>query len=526
MLQITHIEKSYGKTVALRGLDLTVPSGAVFGIAGPNGAGKSTLIRILAGEETEDAGTIELDGAPWTSEQRRVATAVVHQEPQLFPNLTVLQNLHFGLSLTGLRLPRRQPRETEVLEELGLSEFANRELSLCPLVVWQLTEIGRALLREARLFLFDEPNSALGEEESDLLFAQLRRLTEDPNHVVMMVSHRLGDLTQLSHRVAVIREGLCTEVLSGTDVTEHALARALVVGITSTAAERVRPTVAAADDEGRHGHRRGARLGESGRCLQRRQPQPSRWDRWWPSWASRALEGASWCDRWPASSRVAANTSSWVARLSDSAASRTCPRRGATASSPTSRSGPTWHRDWGPLRSRAGRGCWPWTGSASCRGSSRSRFRVVASSTKQGVATLSGGNQQKVALAGTMATRPRLLAVEEPTRGVDIGTKAEIYRTLRDFVRDGNAVVTFCTEVSEVFDVADVVYVTNGGRLSEAIDVHAVATIEELAAAVAHRPAGNSAARRQASTMGPWQARRCRHDDRIHAERIGGKRWL
>jgi len=110
MLEIKGVEKHYGKTVALRGLDLTVPSGAVFGIAGPNGAGKSTLIRILAGEEIEETGTIELDGAPWTPTQRQLATAVVHQEPQLFPNLTVLENLHFGRSLTGLRLPRISSR--------------------------------------------------------------------------------------------------------------------------------------------------------------------------------------------------------------------------------------------------------------------------------------------------------------------------------------------------------------------------------------------------------------------------------
>src|SRR5262245_55055037 len=106
MLQITDVEKHYGNTVALRGLSLSVPAGAVFGIAGPNGAGKSTLIRLLAGEETEDAGAIQLDGAPWTGDQRRQATAVVHQEPQLFPNLTVLENLHFGLTLAGLGRPR------------------------------------------------------------------------------------------------------------------------------------------------------------------------------------------------------------------------------------------------------------------------------------------------------------------------------------------------------------------------------------------------------------------------------------
>src|SRR5262249_8334304 len=119
-------------------------------------------------------------------------------------------------------------------------------------------------LREARLFLFDEPNSALSEEESEHLFTQLRRLTSNPNHFVIMVSHRLGDLTALSKQVAVIREGVCTEILSGAGVTEHALARALVVGIPRADVERARraatesagtdqPVITLADWSGRGG---------------------------------------------------------------------------------------------------------------------------------------------------------------------------------------------------------------------------------------------------------------------------------
>jgi ABC-type sugar transport system ATPase subunit len=484
MLEIRDIQKRYGTTVALRGLDLTIPSGAVFGIAGPNGAGKSTFIRILAGEEIEDAGSVVLDGAPWSAVDRQAGTAVVHQEPQLFPNLTVLQNLHFGLSPSGFRRPRLTPRETEVLEELELTPFAHRELSSCPLVVWQLTEIGRALLREARLFLFDEPNSALSEEESDRLFGQLGRLTENPSHIVIMVSHRLGDLTELSHRVAVIREGVCSELLTGPEVTEHAIARALVVGLERTGVERAKRPAAASDGaaggpiaklgawESRLGTFTGVDLtlppgqvvaimgveGSGGRELVRSLAglEPGRGEY---EFLGRHAVGQPGIAYMPASRRdsLFANFSIRANLGSRLGAPDIADRTGLLAI--------------GRLNALAQQ--------------LADRYRVVASSTRQGVSTLSGGNQQKVALAGTMATKPRLLAVEEPTRGVDIGTKAEIYRALKEFARQGNAVVTFCTEVSEVFDVADVVYVTSGGRLSEAVDVHAAASLEELAATVA-----------------------------------------
>jgi ABC-type sugar transport system ATPase subunit len=482
MLAIQAIEKQYGTTVALRGLDLVVPAGRVFGIAGPNGAGKSTLIRILAGEETEDAGSIVLDGSVWSQAERQVDTAVVHQEPQLFPNLTVLQNLHFGRTLRGFGSPRVSGREREIITELDLEPFAGRELGSCPLVVWQLTEIGRALLREARLFLFDEPNSALSDEESDLLFAQLRRLASRADRHVIMVSHRLGDLTELSGQVAVVREGRCTEVLTGTDVTEHALARALVVGVATSGIEREQragegdqlrvPIARLADWESRSGSFRDVNLtlfpgqvvaimgveGSGGRELVRSLAglEPARGGYELLGQHAIASGGIAYM---PAARRdslfgnfsIRANLGVRLGRP------EIAGRSGLLAV----------HRL-----------------DAMSRGLV-DRFRIVAASTGQGVATLSGGNQQKVALAGTLASRPRLLAVEEPTRGVDIGTKAEIYRTLRAFVREGNAVVTFCTEVSEVFDVADTIHVTSGGRLSEPIDVHASATIEDLAAAVA-----------------------------------------
>ena len=485
MLEIKNLHKRYGQTVALNGLALTIPADGVFGIAGPNGAGKSTLIRILAGEETEDGGEITLDGKVWEKAEREWAVAVVHQEPQLFPNLTVVQNLHFGSALTGMRLPAVSAREREILDELEISPFADRELASCPLVIWQLTEIGRALLRDARLFLFDEPNSALDNEESDRLFAQLRRLTEDPSHTVVMVSHRLADLTEHCGQVAVIREGVCTELLTGGDVTEHAIAHALVVGIERNALPAV---VRSRQAEAEQTTEEVARLrGWSSRArafsdidldLMRGQIV-----------AILGVEGSG--GRELVRSLAGLEHASGTFELPGGISGRS---RRTVAYMPASRRNSLFFNfsikanmgsrlGWPDIANRIGL-----LSLARMRILSedlRHRFQVLTSSVDQPPSSLRGGNQQKIALAATMATRPKLLAMEEPTRGVDIGTKAEIYETLRIFAREGHSVVLFCTEVGEVFDAADVAYVMTTGRISEAIAVRAIPSLEELAAAVA-----------------------------------------
>lgn len=484
MLEIQNLSKRYGRTVALNGLALAIPAGGVFGIAGPNGAGKSTLIRMLAGEEAEDAGQITLDGRPWGVAERHWAVAVVHQEPQLFPNLTVLQNLHFGLALTGMRLPAVTAREHEILSELDLAPFMDRELGACPLVVWQLTEIGRALLREARLFLFDEPNSALNEDESDPLFAQLRRLTENPNHIVAMVSHRLADLTEHCSQVAVIREGVCTELLTGGDVSEHAIARALVVGTAGTAR-------ATETDAGRTGPERASEVLGRLRGWESRTSAFAGIDldlRPGQIVAVLGVEGSG--GRELVRSLAGLESARGTFELSGGV-----PGRGAgrVAYMPASRRHSLFfnYSIKANMGSRLGRpdianrlGLLSLGRLRALSEDLRERFQVLTPSVQQPLSSLSGGNQQKVALAATVATRPRLLAIEEPTRGVDIGTKAEIYRMLKAFVRQGNSVVMFCTEVGEVYDAADVAYVITAGHISEAIVVRTMSSLEELAAAV------------------------------------------
>ncbi len=148
-------------------------------MAGPNGAGKSTLIKILAGETSADAGDIELDGRPWDTGGDRDRVAVVHQEPQLFPNLTVGENVMVGRE--GTRGPGPRPGRAERVAACATwpsSTYADRTLEAVPLAIQQRVEIARALARDARVFLFDEPNSALTQEESNDLFRRMHALAD------------------------------------------------------------------------------------------------------------------------------------------------------------------------------------------------------------------------------------------------------------------------------------------------------------------------------------------------------------
>jgi len=227
-LVIRGLRKWYGETRALDGLDLVAVPGEILGIAGPNGAGKSTLIKILAAEARADDGTILLDGEPWDPDLHQDRVAVVHQEPQLFPNLTVGENLLVGREGTRVRRRGLRPEERDLLADLAILDVAETPLERVPLAVQQRTEIGRALARSARIVLFDEPNSALTDEESEDLFRRMHLLA-NAGHVVILVSHRLAELVRHADRVAIVLDGVCTKVVEPPDLTQETIAAELVV---------------------------------------------------------------------------------------------------------------------------------------------------------------------------------------------------------------------------------------------------------------------------------------------------------
>jgi ABC-type sugar transport system ATPase subunit len=475
-IAIRNLQKRYGNTVALAGVDLDIRPGEILGVAGPNGAGKSTLVRIIAGEERPDGGELSFDGKPWDPTVDWHAVAVVHQEPQLFPNLTIAENVLVGREGTRTSRPKLGPDDTKVMEAFDIERFAGALLEDCTLATQQRTEIARAVARKAKVFLFDEPNSALTDEESNELFREMHKLAAS-GRIVILVTHRLGDLCEHAGRVAVIRDGRIRAMLEHETLTEDALAQQLVV---DSQADTSAKSVGARADARR-----------SALVTLERWSHPSAFRdvdlNAAPgeiialvgvegSGARDLLRSFAGLEACSGTIEIAGDKGKMAQRLSAyvpatrlfslysnfSVAENLLVRLGKPDIAGFAMA----------LKKKRMR---------RLAAEAAVRFLVKARSLSQNIRSLSGGNQQKVAIAQALNCAPRLLLLEEPTRGVDIRSKREIYRLLREYADAGNVVIMFCTEVLEVYEAADRAHVIADGVVSSAIAVREYDHIEGLA---------------------------------------------
>jgi len=483
-LVIDGAAKAYGNTKALAGLSLVAEGGRITGIAGPNGAGKSTLVKALAGEIGLDSGRISLTGAAGADADGVPASAVVavvHQETSLFPNLTVAENLAAAHPASGWRLPHTTDADVRTMRQLGILAQQHRRVIDCSLVVRQLTEIARALIAEdADVLLLDEPNSALTEAESAVFFERVTAL-RDEGRIVLLVTHRLPDLVSYCDQVAIVRDGRVSAELVGGEITEKRIAEELVVDIElgGRAVENDEPIVPPArapralvvegwtHDRGRFsgiGFRAEpgtvtAILGNEGSGARDLLRSLGGFGR---ATGKCGLEGA----------RIAYSSQFMPAERQVSLFSNLDVRENLVSrlGSPA-------------IASRAG-----WLRRTALAEVARDLFRrflVRGATPASSIRSLSGGNQQKVAIAAAAAAAPDVLLLEEPTRGVDVSSKAEIYRLLGDYAASGRVVVVYCSEVTEVFELADRFLVIEKGRMVMEREVSEFASVTELAGAVA-----------------------------------------
>ena len=409
--------------------------------------------------------------------------AVVHQEPQLFPNLTVGENIVAGHEEHGWRWPKTGDEHHRLFEELGILELRDTPLGDLGLAIHQRTEITRALVQDARVMLFDEPNSALTPGESAEFFRLIRQLA-DAGRVVMLISHRLTELAANSDRVAVIVDGRCVRLLEGAERTAENIAETLVRGLGTNAAGEATTSTNGHSVDG-HGLEL-VRLtdqkhafqsldfslpngivtaligveGSGGREIVR------------ACAGLRRVQGQVLVDGRPVRpGRLNAHVSYVAAdRASSLFSNLTVGENLVIRLDREISRGVLGIR---PRRMRA------------IAEQLRTSFQIKAAGIDIGIRSLSGGNQQKVAIAAAVGSKPKVLALEEPTRGVDISSKAEIYEILRGFAAEGGAVLLFCTEIPEVFEVADRLHVVSDGRLSSPLDVKQFADMEALAKVVA-----------------------------------------
>ena len=473
-LAIRDCRKAFPGVVALTDVSLTVSPGEIHAVLGENGAGKSTLGKIVGGVYQRDAGSVELDGEPLEGLDEaaagRLGIAIVHQEGSLVPQLSIAENIFAGRQPTrwaGVVDRGEMARRTiALLADLGVTLDPWTRVRHLSTAQAQVVEIAKALSRDLRLLILDEPTSALTLTEAARLFMIVRRLKANGVSTIY-VSHRLAEIFELCDRVTVLKDGRVTGTRAVAETDQNELIR-LMVGrdvafdreAASAPGEIVLEVVGVSAPpfvrEASIAVRRGeivclAGLIGSGRSevcetifgvrkprtgVIRLNGKPVRWTGPWD--AMRAGIGMVPEDRKEAGLFLTKS-------VADNIAAAVLPKV-----SPN-----------GVMSDRA---------MASLAAEYVRELKIATPSIRQAVGNLSGGNQQKVLLAKWLAPAPDLLIVDEPTRGVDVGARAEIYRLLRDLKGRGLALLVVSSDLPEVLTLADRIIVMADGRTVGEID--------------------------------------------------------
>lgn len=472
--ELQGITKRFGGTTALDGVNVAFRQGEVHAVIGENGAGKSTLINILAGEIQPDAGAIVIDGAPTVlgdphaSQQHGIS--VVHQELALCPNLSVAENIgmreiagRFALRPLDRRAVEKTARK--VLDQLGASHIRlGAPVNRLSIAEQQLIEIAKAITLEARILILDEPNSALTYEESKHLFQVVKGLREK-GVSVLYVSHRLEEVLELADSITVMRDGQVVTTIPAAGATVEQLIGLMVGREIGSLYRRQGDGVATSEpalsvedlsDPGAvHSVaftvHRGEVLGIAG------------------------LPGCGKDELVDCLFGLRPHTG--AVRVNGQLVKITSPRQAidnGLALVPADRrgSGGLMVMD---IRQNVIAACLARVSRfgflvksavSKLTGEYMQKLDVRASGPSQRMGTLSGGNQQKVIVARGLATAPEVLLLHEPTRGIDVGAKAEIYAILQGFAREGRAAIVVSSEMPELIGQCDRILAMYEGRVT------------------------------------------------------------
>jgi rhamnose transport system ATP-binding protein len=464
-LELRHASKSFGRVRALGDGSLALWPGEVHALLGENGAGKSTLVKLLAGVYQPDSGELLVDGQARMfanpAEARDAGLAVIYQEPTLFADLSIAENIYMGRQprdrLGRIRYEEMNREVDALLQSLGVNLRAQRLVRGLSIADQQVVEIAKALSLNANVLIMDEPTAALSLTEVERLFAIVRGLRER-NAAILFITHRLDEVFALTQRMTIMRDGLKVFDAMTADMTIDSIVSKMVGRDLDTfypkadvAPGEVRLAVRGLTREGvfknvsfevRAGEivalagLVGAGRSEVARAIFGIDPvdagKPLQLGR--PQAAVRA--GLALVPEDRRAQGLALELS--IARNASLTVLGRLVRHGLISA----RSESTLAADWGK------------------------RLRLKAGDLNAPVGTLSGGNQQKVVLGKWLATNPKVLIIDEPTRGIDVGAKAEVYRTLAELVREGMAVLMISSELPEVLGMADRILVMHEGRIS------------------------------------------------------------
>lgn len=464
------IRKSFGPVEVLRGVDLELRTGEVHALIGENGAGKSTTMKILAGYQPPSAGRILLDGEPVTFDSlhdgEEAGVVMIHQEFNLAEQLTVEQNIFLGRELRrGPLLDKAEMRRLsrQYLDRVQCAVDPDTEVRKLSNSDKQMVEVAKALGREARVLVMDEPTAVLTRTEAAILFEQVRVMRE-AGTAILFTSHKLDEVAEIADRVTIMRDGAVVKACAAADISEDEMATAMVGRDVSElyparAASGPGPVALSVRGLDVPGHaidvdfdlHHGEILGIAGLI---------------GSGRTEAMEGL--CGLRPAQYRTLEIDGARVdiKRPADALAQRLCyltedrKLRGLLLEKGM--------RENLTLQALERFGGLLIDRSAEDRAldAAIADFDIRAGRRDVTVGNLSGGNQQKLLLAKVMQSEPKILIADEPTRGIDIGTKQQIYTFLRRLAAEGHAIIMISSEMQEVIGMADRVMVMRLGRVA------------------------------------------------------------
>jgi|APCry1669189070_1035195.scaffolds.fasta_scaffold22667_1 rhamnose transport system ATP-binding protein len=470
VIEARGLSKSFGGVHALRTVQLAARAGEVLALLGENGAGKSTLIKIITGFYQPDSGAILLDGRPVHFASTRDAmdqgVAAIYQEPSLFPDLDIAENIFVGrqpLRTGRIDWHQMYTQAGDILRRLGVTLSVRtkaRELSVAQM---QMVEIARAISLNARVLIMDEPTSSLTQREVDELFDIVRQL-KAAGAAIIFISHRLEELFAIADRVTVLRDGAYVDTRPLAGVTTDDLIRLMVGRNLSDLfpKQQVEPGAVLLDVQqlslpGRFADisfhvRRGEIVGMSGLVgAGRTEVAEAIFGVAPPTSGQIRIEGQPVQIRRPEDALrlgigyVPEDRKLHGLVLEMSIAQNiTLPRLKAFT-----------RMGW--LRQAVER---------QCASADATQLEVKMTTVDQSVGQLSGGNQQKVVLAKWLGTKPRLLILDEPTRGIDVGTKAAVHRLMSQLAAEGLAILMISSELPEILGMSDRILVMREGRIT------------------------------------------------------------
>ena len=477
LLEARSLTKSFPGVRALKGVSLTVGRGEVVAVIGENGAGKSTLMKILAGVQTADTGEIRIDGEPAplasVEEALGLGIALIHQELNLAQNLDVAANLFLGREPRrwGLIDTTRLHREAgQFLRAVGLDVAPDTRVGSLAIGQQQLVEIAKALSTQARVLIMDEPTSSLSAGEAENLFRVIQDLRARGVSIVY-ISHRLGEVTRLADRVVVLRDGENSGELARHEISHASMVRLMVGRDLSQFyphQPHVRPeTVLEVEGLRTPAHpthpltfqvRAGERVGLAGLVGAGRTEvllalfgvQP-------PVGGTVRIHGIPLQPTSP--------TEAIAAGLALVPEDR--KREGVVLSMPVRE-----NVSLASLRRDQRHGFRDATREVALSTEMIQSLRIKTPGDRQVVQFLSGGNQQKVVIGKWLALQPKVLLLDEPTRGIDIGAKQEIYRLMEELAAQGVAILFASSEMEEILGMSDRVMVMHEGRITGELARH------------------------------------------------------